>query len=59
MLFSIKNRDDLEKLNKKMSLLNQLKELRLRDKLGRQNFHENMKKYLNQFVIQLKIHVET
>ena len=42
MLYSNKNRD-LEKLNQLSSLKNQIKALRLQDKLGKQNFHEDMK----------------
>ena len=44
MLFPIKNREDLEKLNELVSLQNQVKTVRLQDKLGEQNFHEDMKK---------------
>ena len=44
MLYSIENREDLEKLNELVSLENQVKVVRLKDKLGKQNFHENMKK---------------
>ena len=44
MLYSIKNVDDLENLNELASLQNQVKAVRLQDKLGKQNFHENMKK---------------
>ena len=44
MLFPIKNREDLEKLNELVSLQNQVKDVRLQDKLGKQNFHEDMKK---------------
>ena len=44
MLFPIKNREDLEKLNELASLQNQVKAVRLQDKLGEQNFHEDMKK---------------
>ena len=44
MLFSIKDREDLEKLNELVSLQNQVKVVRLQDKLGKQNFHENMEK---------------
>ena len=42
MLYSNKNRD-LEKLNQLSSLKNQIKALRLQDKLGKENFHEDMK----------------
>ena len=44
MLFPIKDREDLEKLNELVSLQDQVKVVRLQDKLGKQNFHENMKK---------------
>ena len=44
MLFPIKDREDLEKLNELVSLENQVKVVRLQDKLGKQNFHEDMKK---------------
>ena len=44
MLYSIKNIEELEKLNELVSLQNQVKIDRLQDKLGKQNFHEDMKK---------------
>ena len=44
MLYSIKNEEDLEKLNELVSLQDQVKAVRLQDKLGKQNFHEDMKK---------------
>ena len=44
MLFPIKNVEDLQKLNELVSLQNQVKTVRLQDKLGEQNFHEDMKK---------------
>ena len=44
MLFPIKDREDLEKLNELVSLQGQVKAVRLQDKLGKQNFHEDMKK---------------
>ena len=44
MLYSIKNIEELEKLNELVSLQNRVKVDRLQDKLGKQNFHENMKK---------------
>ena len=44
MLYSIKDRKDLENLNKLVSLENQVKVVRLQDKLGKQNFREDMKK---------------
>ena len=44
MLYSIKDREDLEDLNKLASLQDQVKAVRLRDKLGKQNFQYNLKK---------------
>ena len=44
MLCAIKNNDDLESLNELVMLQNQVKAVRLQDKLGKQNFHEDMKK---------------
>ena len=44
MLYSIKDREDLENLNELTSLQEQVKVVRLQDKLGKQNFHEDMKK---------------
>ena len=48
MLYSNKNVEDLQKLNELVSFQNQVNEVRLQDKLGEQNYHENSKKkYLN------------
>ena len=44
MLYSIKDKEDLEKLEEIVSLQDQVKVVRLQDKLGKQNFHEDMKK---------------
>ena len=44
MLYSIKDREDLEKLEDLVSLQNQVKVVKLQDKVGEQNFHEDMKK---------------
>ena len=44
MMFPIRNVEDLEKLNELVSLQNQVKVVKLQDKLGEQNFHEDMKK---------------
>ena len=44
MMFPIKNREHLEKLNELVSLQEQVKIIRLQDKLGKQNFHEDLKK---------------
>ena len=43
-MFSIKDREDLEKLNKLASLQTQVNAVRLQDKLGKQSFHEDNKK---------------
>ena len=44
MLYSIIDREDLENLTELASLQDQVKPVRLQDKLGKQNFHEDMKK---------------
>ena len=44
MLYSIKDREYLENLNELASLQDQVKAVRLQDKLGKQKFHEDMKK---------------
>ena len=41
-MFPIRNIEDLQNLNEAVSLRNQVKVVRLQDKLGKQNFHENM-----------------
>ena len=44
MLFSIDNREDLEKLNQLVSLETQVKAIRLQDNLGERNSREDMEK---------------
>ena len=44
MLFPIRNVEDLENLNELVLLQNQVKAVKLQDKLGKQKFHENIKK---------------
>ena len=44
MMFAINNREDLDKLEELASLQDQVRVFRLQDKLGKQNFHEDMKK---------------
>ena len=44
MVNSIKNLEELEDLNELVSLQNQVKAVRLNDKFGKQNVHEDMKK---------------
>ena len=46
MLYAIKNKDDLEILEQLVSLEIQVKTVRLQDKLGKQNFHEDVKKLI-------------
>ena len=43
MLYSIKNVEDLEKLNEAISLQKQVQEVRLQNKLGDQNYREGYK----------------
>ena len=54
MLYSIKNIEELEQLNEVVSLQNQVKVDRLQYKLGKQNFHEDMKKVLEPVTISLE-----
>ena len=42
-MYAIKNVDDLEYLSELVSLENQVHAVKLQDKLGKQNFHEDMK----------------
>ena len=44
MLYSIKDREDLENLNELVSLQDQVKVVKLQDKLGKHNFHADKKK---------------
>ena len=44
MLYAIKNREDLENLEELASLENRVKIVKLQDKLGKQIFHEDMRK---------------
>ena len=59
MLYSIENRDDLEKLEELASLENQVKDLRLQVKLGKQNSHEDMKYLYQPLLIQLGVPLES
>ena len=47
MLYPIKNIEDLKDLNEAVSLQNQVKTVRLQDKLGEQNCHEDAKNFLS------------
>ena len=44
MFYSIKDREDLQILEDLVSLKSQMKAVRLQDKLGKQNFHEDIRK---------------
>ena len=47
MLYSIKNVEDLQKLNELILLKDQVREIKLQNKLGEQNYHEDVKKFLD------------
>ena len=44
MFYPINNIEDLQKLDEAVSLQNQVNEVRLKDRLGEQNYHEDSKK---------------
>ena len=54
MLFPIKDKEDLQKINEAISLQNQVKVFRLRDKLGKQNVHEDMEEVFEPLADTLK-----
>ena len=54
MLFPIRNVEDLQNLNEAVSLQNQAKFVRLQDKLGNQNFHEDVTKVFEPLTDTLK-----
>ena len=54
MLFSIRNVEDLQNINDAVSLQNQVKIVRLQDKLGKQNLHENMEEVFEPLTNTLK-----
>ena len=54
MMFPIRNIEDLQNLNEAVSLQNQVKVVRLQDKLGKQNFHENMEEVFEPLTDSLK-----
>ena len=54
MMFPIRNVEDLQNLNEAVSLENQVKVVRLQDKLGKQNFHEDMTKVFEPLTDTLK-----
>ena len=54
MLYPINNREDLQKLDEAVSLQNQVRAVRLQDKLGDQNYHEEAKKLLKPMTDAIK-----
>ena len=54
MMFPIRNVEDLQNLKEAVSLQNQVKIVRLQDKLGKQNFHEDMTENFEPLTITLK-----
>ena len=54
MLFPIKNREDLKNLNDALLLQNQVQEVRLQNKLGDQNYHEDINKFFKPMTDELK-----
>ena len=54
MMFPIRNVEDLQNLNEAVSLQNEVKVVRLQDKLGEQNFHEDMTKAFEPLTDTLK-----
>ena len=59
MLYPIINREDLQKLDEAVSLKNQVNEVRLQDKLGDQNYHEDAKKLFKPMTDAIKNTSET
>ena len=55
MMFPIRNVEDLQNLNEAVSLQNQVKVVRLQDKLGKQNFHEDLREVYEPLTNTLKI----
>ena len=53
-MFPTRNVEDLQNLNEAVSLQNQVKVFRLQDKLGKQNFHEDMEEVFEQLTNTLK-----
>ena len=54
MLYPINNREDLQKLNDAVLLQNQVQEVRLQNKLGDQNYHEDIKKFFKPMTDEIK-----
>ena len=54
MMYSTKDREDLEKLEELASLQNQVKAVRLQDKLGEQNYHHKSEKLFEPMTTAIK-----
>ena len=54
MLYSIRDREDLENLEELVSLQDQVKVVKLQYKLGKQNFHEDMKKVFEPITVSFE-----
>ena len=54
MMFPIRNVEDLQNLNEAVSLQNEVKVVRLQNKLGEQNFYEDMTKIFEPLADTLK-----
>ena len=54
MLYPINNREDLQNLNNAVLLQNQVQEVRLQNKLGDQNYHEDINKFFKPMTDELK-----
>ena len=54
MLYSFNNREDIQKLDEAVLLQNQVQEVRLQDRLGEQNYHEDTKKFFKPMTDELK-----
>ena len=54
ILFSNKDREDLQNLNELASLQDQVEAVVLQDKFGKQNFHEDMKKVIESLTNTIK-----
>ena len=59
MLYPINNREDLQKLDEAVLLQNQVNEVRLQDKLGDQNYHEDARKFFKPMTDAIKSTSET
>ena len=54
-MYASKDINDLHELEEIASLQNQVKAVKLQDKLGKQNFHEDMEKVFEPVTVQIKV----